>query len=335
MFISVNKFYSYFCFIFISTIISFVVANRDLNIVADSLNYANNFAYKNNFTLKYEFLFDFLTFLVRLFTDSYIIYFFILNFILNFLIFKNLKLISKLFYFNEIYFFIFSICVFIFSSWYYVVSSNGLRQGLALVLAYYAILSFFLYNNVAKSFLVFVSSCLFHYSNILLVPFIFLFKVRLNYLFFIVNLFGVFYSIGVNETVVKTLSTILGLPIYDSIKYYAEDGDSSYRYGFQVDLFIYTIGFVYLYFFIGKIIFKDNLFFEKIIKFYYVCVLPYFFFGFAAFSNRYGIISWFFGVFINCLIIYTLLKRGKKGVFELALISIIFLSMLFFYYRYV
>ncbi|WP_180061667.1 MULTISPECIES: EpsG family protein [unclassified Acinetobacter] len=334
MFLNINKLYSYLSFIIISFIIALVVANRDLSIVADSLNYANNFFYKDSLDFRYEYLFDILTFLVRLFTDNYLIYFFILNFILNFFIFKSLNLISKSFDFNRVYFLIFSFCVFILSSWYYVASSNGVRQGLALALAYYSLFYYVFHENKLKSFIFFIMSCFFHYSNFLLIPFLIFLKIKLNYLFFIVNLFGLFYFLGVNEVLVKSLSVTLGSPLYDSIKYYAEDGNYSYRYGFQGDLFIYTLGFIYLYFFISKKVFKDNFLFEKIVKIYYICTLPYFFFGFAAFSNRYGLIAWFFGIFINCLIVYFLFKRGGKEFFKLGLVSTFFLALLFFYYRY-
>jgi len=335
MYLNKDKFNSYICFFFITLIISYAVSLRDLNNVADTFNYANNFLEKTTLNFKYEVLFDLLTFGVRFFTDNYIFYFFIINLVLNFFVFNVLSVFSHIFFLNRVYFLILSFCIFIFSSWYYVAAFNGLRQGLALVLFYYASVSYFKHNNKLKSFTLMLCSCFFHYSNFLILPFLIFLKLKLNKVFLFVNIFGVLYFFGVNEIIVKNLSTLFGLPIYDSVKYYTEEfGDASYRYGFQWDLFIYTMGLAYFYFFLNKYFLKDFLYLSEIIKIFYVLILPYFVFGFASYSNRYGIMAWFFSVFINSLITYLLIKREGNELFKFSFVFLFILSIIIFFYKF-
>lgn len=335
MHINKKSFYLYVYFFILTSIVSYFIANRDVNNVADTMNYANNFLTKTSLDFRYELLFDFTTYTIRLFTDSYVVYFFILNFILNFFILKTSILFSNIFNLNKFMFFAFSFCIFVFSSWYYSASSNGLRQGLALALCYYSFVGYLIYKSKIRALLLFIASCFLHYSNFLIVPFIFLYKISLNKLFLLVNLSGLFYFLGVNEFLTEKLSSAFSLPIYNEIKNYTEDGISSYRYGFQLDLFLYTMFFVYMYFFCNKWLIKDNLFFSNIIKLFYILVFPYFTFGFAGYSNRYGFMAWFFGIFLNCFIFYVILLKGKRVLFENCFLFLFILSMMFFYYRFV
>lgn len=334
MYLSKKSIYLYVYFFLITLFISFAVANRDIYDVPDTENYANNFLGKTNLHIHHEFLFEFLTYLIRIFTDSYIIYFFIINFILNFIILKIFIKISEIFYFNKFYFSIFSFGILIFSSWYYVAATNGLRQGLALVFVYYSFFIYLAYKKKLKSILLFGVSCFFHYSNFLIIPFLFLYKLNFNKLFILLNITGLFYVFGFNELIIKLVSESLSLPIYTSIKYYTQDGAESYRYGLQWDLFLYTLVFVYSYWWVCKYFLKENLYLINLVKFFYILVFVYFVFGFAGFSNRYAVISWFFSVFINCIILYSFLLKSKKNYFEFFFIAIIALSCIFFIYRF-
>lgn len=321
--------YLYLTFSAFSIFISYFVSNRDLHQVDDNIIYYQNFLYKlsiNDF--HYEFLFDLITFIIRLFTDSYIVYFFILNFILNFILFILAKKLAEISSINKIIFILifFSLCLL--SSWYQVAAANGLRQGLSLSFLYL----FFLYFvfNISKfySFFFIVVSIFFHYSSLLIIPFIFLSKLSLNKIFLLVNLFGLMYMLGFSENLVYWISSLLNIPLYDSIKNYIDDVDA-YRYGFQWDLFLYSIGLAYIYYFFSKFIFKNNVIFDNLVKIYFVCLFPYFFYGFAAFSNRYGLFSWLFSILLNAFIFYLLLSL-KKSLLPLGFFVIHFISILYF-----
>ena len=335
MSISKNDIYLYVYFIFLTIIVSFFVANRDLYNVADTMNYANNFLNKTTMEFYYEFLFELLTYFIRLLSDSYFLYFFVLNVILNFLILRVSIVISDIFNLNKLIFFIFLFSIFIYSSWYYTASTNGLRQGLALLFCYYSFVSYLVHRSKIKFFLIFIASCFFHYSNFLILPFILLYKLSLNKIFLLLNLCGIFYFFNFNEIIVKEVSYLLSLPLYDQIKNYNEFDLVAYRYGFQLDLFLYTMFFVCVYWLYSNFVLKGDLFFLNIVKFYYILVFPYFVFGFAAYSNRYGFIAWFFSVFLNGFILYVSLLKFGKNYFRYFVVFLFLISTIFFYYRFV
>lgn len=329
--LKVNKqdIFLYLIFTIFTCFISYFISHRDLSKVEDNIIYSQNFLYKlsiNDFY--YEFLFDFITFIVRFFTDSYIIYFFILNIILNSVLFCLSKKVSELANINRVsfVFLFFSFCLL--SSWYQVAAANGLRQGLSLAFLYL----FFLYFlfNVSKiySLLFLICSIFLHYSSLLILPFILLIKLSLNKLFLIINIFGFLYILEINEKIVYFFSIVFNIPLYSNVKNYVEDSNS-YRYGFQWDLFLYSLVLSYIYYFFSKYVFEKNQILTGLVKIYLICLLPYFLFGFAAFSNRYGLFSWFFSILLNSLIFYLLLSM-KKSLIPIGFFFIYFISIFYF-----
>lgn len=334
MYLNKNIFKAYILFIIATLFVSILIANREINNVADTMNYAINFTNKINFEIYYEFLFDFITYIIRLFTESYIVYFFILNVMLNFFIFKTSINLCKYLEINILNFSLYIFCLLLVSSWYHSSAFNGLRQGLALGLSYYAFTLYLVERSKIKSFLFYLSSCFFHYSNFLILPFLILFKLNIDKLFILLNILGIFYIFNLNEFFVEKLSNILSLPIYSEIKNYTEDGDVSYRYGFQLDLFIYTMFFVYFYWVMNRFFIGEKKQLSNIIKIFYILVCPYFIFGFAGYSNRYGVMAWFFSVFVNCSILYLFVIKKEKSI-ALNLFGLIFIcSLIFSYIRF-
>ncbi|MEK5757562.1 EpsG family protein [Acinetobacter variabilis] len=322
----------YLLFTLFTLFTSYFISIRDLSLVDDNLIYAQNFIYKlsiNNF--HYEFLFDLLTFVVRLFTDSYIVYFFILNIVLNLILLFLSKKISELEKINKVYFSFLFFSFLCMSSWYQVAAANGLRQGLSLALLYLFFVYLVFNINKFYSFLFLLGSILFHYSSILIIPFIFLIKLNLNKLFFLLNILGIFYILGVNEKIVYIISSVLGISLYDSIKNYVED-TNSYRYGFQWDLFLYSLALAYIYFFFSKYFIKSEGLYG-LVKIYFLLLMPYFIFGFAGFSNRYGLFAWFFSILLNTLIFYYIFSKSKSffpiGIFVTFAISFSYFSLVY------
>ncbi len=321
-------------FIFMTSIISTFVSLRDISLVEDNIYYINNFLSKTSFDyFRYEFLFELITLLIRRLTDSYILYFFIINVILNSTLFFLGRDISN-FYKMKYEFYIPLLFAFlILSSWYYSSATNGLRQGLSLSIVYLALVNLVLYNRLKTFLLLAVLACFFHYSTLLLIPFIFFYKLELKKLFFLVTLIATGYILNINELVVKSLSNTFNISLYQSIKNYVESSDA-FRYGFQIDLFLYTFGLSLFYYLFAITFFKNVKDFNLIVKIYLILTIPYYLFGFAAFSNRYGVISWFFSVFINSTIFYFLFRRNEK-LFYLLFSIISFISSIYFIYRYV
>ena len=158
--------------IFFLVTMSIFVANRDIYSEGDSLIYIYNFEninYISNF--RYEFLFDLVGYMVNIFTDNYVYYFFTINALLNIFLLISAYRVSNFYNLKiEAYLPIF-FSILLLSSWYYTASFNGLRQGIALALLYIAILELFLFDRKYFFIIIYLSSCFFHYSNFLILPF--------------------------------------------------------------------------------------------------------------------------------------------------------------------
>jgi len=178
------------------------------------------------------------------------------------------------------------------SSWFFTSVTNGLRQGMALPFAYLSLFLFF-QKRYGWSFAFMVLSVGFHYSSLSLLPFFILVFFRGSWLYAVVIFSAFMYPLGFNELAVGALSTGLGLPAYEFIKYYGVD--QGLWVGFQIDLFIYSI-FWFLLFAAGeRFIHVGHL--ERwriVVRMYGILLMPYFILGFGGFSNRFALIAWFF-----------------------------------------
>lgn len=312
---------------FVSILISIVIANRDIASDGDTLVYMYNFDNMSTISnFRYEFLFDLIGYITHIFTDNYIYYFFVVNILLNIFLLISAYKIS--FFYNlkfEAYIPIF-FSIILLSSWYETAAFNGLRQGMALALLYVSIIELILFNKRFSFCIIYLASCFLHYSNFLLFPFIFLKFIKIDKLFILSILVGIFYLLNINEYIVKFISEGLRLPLYSSIKGYVEDSDS-YRYGFQWDLFLYTIGLSSIFYSINKYILENKI--NHLVQIYLILTIPYYLFGFAAFSNRYGLPVWFFSIFLDSVILYLLFKKNNK-FFLVVFALIIFSSILYF-----
>lgn len=313
------------------SIISAIVANRDLDSAGDTSIYAENFRSKLSLSdIRYEYLFDFITLLVRQLSDNPVYYFYVMNFILNITLLLTALIIAQRYKLKQEVFIPIFLCFMILSSWYLSIAFNGLRQGLALSLLYLGLCYQAFYNKKYLSILLIVTSGFFHYSNFLVVPFILFLRLKIQTLFFISIIIGIFYVLNINEQLVRVISNTLNISLYDSIKNYSE-GTDAYRYGMQWDLFLYTIGLSTIYYFTNKLVLEDKI--TLIIKLYITLTLPYYIFGFAAFSNRYGVIAWLFSMFVNSAIFYNLIKNDKF-LFSLLFVILLFGSLLYFLLRF-
>jgi hypothetical protein len=187
------------------------------------------------------------------------------------------------------------------SSWYITATTNGLRQGLALPFLYLSFSYLFSRKKIIAIFWFLISVSL-HYSSFLVLPFTILAFFNFKFVVLIFCTLAFSYFLGFNELVVKEISDYSGFRVYENIKNYA--GNSDYQSGFQFDLFLYTI--------FWPIIIGLGLFFKffdddgfKVVQRanhkYMILALPYFVFGFGAFSNRYAFICWFFIPFLQAI----------------------------------
>jgi len=178
-----------------------------------------------------------------------------------------------------------------FSSWYLVATTNGLRQGLALPFVYASLL-FFGRKDFLKSILFFCVALSFHYSVLLIFPFIPLLLLVRDSVFFVMVGGGLIsYAFGVPEYVIRLVSELLGIPLYQKIASYG--ADSGNWVGFDIYLFAYSL-FWFLFFYACCFIVPHSkrATMSLIWRIYGVAIMPYAFFGFGGYSNRYAFMGW-------------------------------------------
>ncbi|BDY04077.1 EpsG family protein [Ferrimonas sp. YFM] len=228
----------------------------------------------------------------------------------------------------------------LFSSWYIASTTNGLRQGLALVFLYLSLLEFFYNSHKLKFVFLFVIATLFHYSSILILPFLALHYLRFRFVFIIWVLVGLGFALGVNELGVKLISETFGLPIYEYVKYYSlekgseELGGGMYE-GFITSFFIYTILWPLILLFVLKVktpikekmINTENVYI--LLKIYFSLSLVYFVMGFGPFSNRYALFSWMLVPIMQIVIFRLSIRLQTEKIIPL---FFLFSSLVFFLY---
>lgn len=328
-------------FVILSAIISVFIGIRSHDIGRDTMMYISHFSKSNldkNPYDGFEVGFEILMYTIAKTKFSVDFFFFVVAFLIT---------ISYLYFFHRVtcnskkdhrvllfdYSIFFSLLFF--SSWYLTLTTNGIRQGMSIPLIYIA-LYFLSFNKNRFKFLIFFFLAIsFHFSALLVLPFVIILRLKLNSIFIIWLLFGVFYIIGINEYLVFIISEFLNLPVYNFIKFYSLEkgqlpGTGLYE-GFNSSFFIYTIFWPILLFAFVKL-FNTRRFtlkiesLEKIISFYFILSLPYFIFGFGPFSNRYAFFSWFFVPVIqyNIFSLYPIDKTSKDILSVLFLFALIY-----------
>ena len=225
------------------------------------------------------------------------------------------------------------------SSWYFAATTNGLRQGLSLAVLYLSVSELIYSKRRLRFLLYFGISVSFHYSTLLLLPFIWLLAVRYRYLLTVWLLVALGYFLGVNEFFVKFFSEVTGLPLYEAVKFYAlekgkEDQGGGLYEGFIMKFFLYTLIWPILLNLVLVVKKKSNRNFSSagikyLIKIYLVCSLVYLFLGFGAFSNRYAFIAWFLVPIIQVIALDLFLNLSKLASAGLILA---FFSITYFWF---
>ncbi len=331
---SVRSYY-YIFFMAIFFIAAYFVGSRDLTIGTDTFNYMSIYKgssgiFEGRIEVGFLYLARFLSFL----NLEYHVFFAVCFLIVSFFMYHTYNKIN--YSFSDSGFFISSLVFFVFlfsSDWFFVATANGLRQGIALAILYYAI-SFLIDKNFKRFFLFYFFSGLFHKSVYLTFPFlipIFFHQVKIKYYSLAIVFFGVGYFFSINEVVVKYFSILAGINLYLDIKYYADDGwGNATWFGFDSAFFIYTCFWYFLVLFMVNL----NLFYESkksniifVLKVYCVLSIYYFVFGYGGFSNRWAFAAWLFLPILQSTVLV-----GLKVSIKLKLLFGVFLFLPYFYY---
>jgi len=182
----------------------------------------------------------------------------------------------------------------LFSSWYLVATINGLRQGIALAVLYVA-MAFLADRKRFHFVIIFFLALGFHTSTILIVPFLPLYLISLKKLSYLYSMVALFSITGLSENFIKIISKTFNFGVYDKIKDYGSTASVAEFYGYRIDIFIYSVLWVYFFIFLRRFLRNEYSHkFDLIIKNFIILSFPYLFFGFGGFSNRYAIIAWFY-----------------------------------------
>ena len=237
------------------------------------------------------------------YTQSIHLFFFVIAFIITFgylLLAERLLRIGLNVRFIHLDSIILMISLLLISSWFYTMTTNGIRQGIALVFLYHSLFKLIFEGKKVIFFIFFLLAVSFHYSSLLVVPFLLFVNIgyRRHKLLWILLALG--YALGLNEEFVRMVSVKFNLPVYDYIKYYSlERGqlDGGYYNGFDARFFAYTLFWPFLLIIIDRLRLSgyrvSTCTVNYLLEMYFLLCMPYFVFGFGPFSNRYAMLSWF------------------------------------------
>ena len=226
------------------------------------------------------------------------------------------------------------------SSWYYSATMNGLRQGISLVIIYWAFAELFYFNKKFKFIVLIFIASTFHLSALIVIPFVIFYTIRFKYALILWVFSACGYVTGLNEFMVKMISNSLNMPVYEYIKYYSlvkgeENLGGGLYEGFILSFFLYTIFWPLVLLFVLKVEFKnkskkfdsENIF--RLLTMYFFLSSIYFILGFGPFSNRYAFFSWFLIPVIQAV---TISVSFNSNSFKILSGFILFLSILQFLY---
>lgn len=283
-----------YLYILLSVLVLFsvLIGTRETSVGTDTQNYADFFfMVRESFhSSRFEFFYKVLTLSVSYFSDSLSLYFAIIYLIFNFCYLAFFYCAAgderKPQYLLVLFGFM---CA---SSWYIVATTNGLRQGLSLPFLYFSLL-YFSDNKYVRSFFFLLASLGFHKAVSLVIPFFLMVYLRTNIVFLVFIFSSLLYFFGFTEIILRLISSIMPVDIYDYIVSYGAEADK--WVGFQLGFFVYTIfwgvaGYILREFVKGEWLPA----YSRAWKFYCILMLPYFYFGFGAYSNRYAFIGWLF-----------------------------------------
>lgn len=319
-----KKIFLFFVVFFISALIGV----REPSVGTDSKHYIEIFngLINSSVWLKYEPGFEFFVRAVGVVSEkSQFIFFCIGLFITAFYLYSYSKYTAKTSFSS--YFILLSLMLL--SSWYLTFTTNGLRQGMSLSILYLAVGYLVNYKYYKFCFYLFFA-CIFHYSTVLILPFLFLlfaFKINLKSLIFVYMTFSLGYLFGINEMLVMKSSNIMGVPVYNMLKNYG--GDSAKWVGFQANLYLYTN--FWFFFGVALCVYKKSLLRGRsftALTIYGLLCLPYFVFGFGGYSNRIAQIAWFFIPILQSVFIY----KFSLGNLDRLILSVLLFLGSFFYF---
>lgn len=292
---------------------SIVAGYRDNSIAIDTENYKNFFyssveceCIQNYF----EVGFNHLTYIISFLTKSAEIYLSVISFCILY----GLLLISKYIYkrnegkIGNSYIYDSWVLIFIFSSTFiFSATVNGLRQGLAAPLIIFTI-ALTLDGKIFKAIITGIAAASIHKSSILYLAFMPILLMPSKYFITTFILSSLIYLTGLSDPLTSIISNKLNLTIYNDIVDYSETAlYSGFNLGFYLYSHIPIILLIIAYKY--RINFLSEIFY--LFRIYGVLIMPYFYFGFASYANRYAFTAWILIPQIYTLFFFIFIEKTK------------------------
>lgn len=304
-------------FIFIS-FIAILIASLRSNIGADFLGYLSYFEKANlDAEIFVEPLFNLIIVFSKFIGLNFNGFLALISFFTFYFLYKSIKKSNQ----------DLTIVLYVFLIQYFLGGVMGqIRQALAIAIIFYC---FFLLmeGKKSKAYFFIICASLIHYTAIIgfLFPLIFLIKKsKLNFMIYC-SIFISFYTSGLTNLLIETISFIPGFQLSDIIIMYSENEKygSSYEIGVIGILERIIITIISLY-----IIYKsDNLIYINISKVYLTSILILIaFIDFSIFSQRVSRIFKLFEVFLYAIFIKEYLNKSKLNMY--LIYSFLFLLLL-------
>lgn len=226
----------------------------------------------------------------RIFPNEPTVFFFIVAFsICSAMLFACKKVLQGR---DELKYFFISASLILFSSWFFTFSTNALQQGLALSIFYFA---WFGGIKKLKAFgLIIMLGYFIHSSAYLLLPIPLLIQISGFKLLSIAILSIVGYWSGINELIIKSVSEMAAIPLYEFVKNYTlrSNGGVGQYVGFNWKFVAYTIIWPVLIFIFQRFSLINKKEGEFLLRTYLLAALPFLWLGFGPFANRFALIAW-------------------------------------------
>lgn len=280
-------------FLFFTIILAIFIANRDVTVGEDTLNYITLYQeiIDNSDSAINELIFIFLSKFTELFNSSYQLLFFLISFISILTYISFIYLSFSVFNFEDnSKIMILTILVFglsLFSIFYWNTQLNIIRSGLAIPFLFISL--YFAYLRNKKNFIIFyILSILSHTSTIIFLPFILLLYIKNSKIMKIYLFLSFIYVTEIGEKIFFALTNLFSK--LDAISYYLSYAteNNEYKAGVRIDFFLFTT-FFYL---ILYVIQKRNREFDLLFKMYSILFFPFLCIGFISYSDRLLINVW-------------------------------------------
>ncbi|WP_157737139.1 EpsG family protein [Legionella lansingensis] len=195
------------------------------------------------------------------------------------------------------------------SPFFFAVMANVIRHGTAILALFIFYVTLISRTNLLLLALSLIIALGFHYTSIIGIAFSPLLFLRYRAIFYLVLIMVCLYMSGLSERMIHFISTLTPLDLYSKIQGYRLD--IGYKSGIRLDFALFTLAAGVISSGFGKYFLNadDRAVFFPLIKIYWVLVLPFFFFGFAAFSDRYLLSGWLFLSVLGAVFLGLLLRN--------------------------